>query len=585
MTNLEILKRLYKNYTRKFLGKIFLSILFSLMVALSTSAIAYLLDPAIEKIFIEKNKQLMLLIPIAIIIAFAVKGTSLYLAKVTLIKVGGELLKILQMQVMQSILSSNVETIDKKHSGKILSHLQYDTGLIQKLVTDSILLFTKDTLTLFGLLCVMFYQNWKLALFAIIMIPLASVAAKSLGKRIGKVTTESQVVSGELTSIFLEIIKNHKIIKIFLREDYENKRSGEYINKFKEKAVKIQTVMNRATPIMETLTGLMIGGLIYYAGSLILQNELEINNFFSFLAAMMLAYQPVRTLATLNMGIFQGISAAKRILPLIDSNKIDPHSNKKLKVNNGNIEFKKVSFRYETSLNNILDEINLNIKSGEMTALVGHSGAGKSTIMNLIPRFYKPLNGDILIDEQSIYNYSIISLRENISLVSQDTTLFDDTVKNNIKYSNLNASEEEIIEAAKLSHCDEFIKKMPNGYDTIIGENGVRLSGGEKQRLSIARAMLKKSKIILLDEATSSLDAETEEKIQKAINHLTKGRTTLVIAHRLSTVINSNKIYVVEKGKIVAEGTHSQLLDSSDIYKSFYQKQLAKNNEINLSNN
>ncbi len=582
MTNLEILKRLYKNYTRKFIGKIFLSILFSILVAISTSAIAYLLDPAIEKIFIEKNKELMLLIPIAIIIAFAVKGTSLYLAKVTLIKVGGEILKILQMQVMQSVLSSSVESIDKKHSGKILSHLQYDTGLIQKLVTDSILLFTKDTLTLFGLLCVMFYQNWKLALFAIIMIPLASVAAKSLGKRIGKVTTESQVVSGELTSFFLEIIKNHKIIKIFLREDYENKRSGHHINKFKEKAVKIQTVMNRATPIMETLTGLMIGGLIYYAGSLIFKNELDINNFFSFLAAMMLAYQPVRTLATLNMGIFQGISAAKRILPLIDENKLDPNINKNLLVNNGTIEFKKISFKYETSLNNILDEINLKIKSGEMTALVGHSGAGKSTIMNLIPRFYNPSNGDILIDEQSVYNFSIASLRENISLVSQDTTLFDDTVKNNIKYSNLNASEAEIAEAAKLSHCDEFIKKMPNGYDTIIGENGVRLSGGEKQRLSIARAMLKKSKIILLDEATSSLDSETEEKIQNAINHLTKGRTTLVIAHRLSTVINSNKIYVIEKGGIAAEGTHNELLNSSDIYKSFYQKQLTKNNEINL---
>ena len=576
MTNIEILIKLYKDYTSKFIGKVFISIIFSVLVAGSTAAIAYLLDPAIEKIFIEKNRQLMILIPIAIVAAFAIKGTSLYMAKVTLIKVGGEIQKILQTQVMESILSSNVETIDKKHSGKFLSHLNYDTGMIQKLVTDTILLFTKDTLTLAGLLGVMFYQNWKLALFAIIMIPLASIAAKSLGKRIGKVTTESQEASGILNTFFLEIIKNHKIIKIFLKEDFESERSKKYINVFKEKVVKIQTVMMRATPIMETLTGLMIGGLIYYSGSLILNDELDINNFFSFLAAMMLAYQPVRTLATLNMGIHQGISAARRILPIIESKKNDKNANSELKFNKGNIEFKQISFKYESSSNNILDKIDLKINSNEMTALVGHSGAGKSTIMNLIPRFYEPLSGSIFIDNQLIYNHSIKSLRENISLVSQDTTLFDDTIKNNIKYSKINATDNEINEVAKLSHCDDFIGKMHNGYDTLIGENGIRLSGGEKQRLSIARAMLKKSKIILLDEATSSLDADTEEKIQKAINHLIKGRTTLVIAHRLSTIVNSNKIYVIEKGKVVAEGNHQQLLNNSDIYKNFYQKQLSK---------
>ena len=576
MTNIEIVIKLYKDYTSKFIGKIFISVFFSVLVAGSTSSIAYLLDPAIEKIFIEQNKQLMVLIPIAIVAAFAIKGLSLYMAKVILIKVGGEIQRMLQTQIMQSILSSSVENIDKKHSGKFLSHLTYDAGMIQKLVTDTILLFTKDTLTLIGLIGVMFYQNWKLALFAIIMIPLASIAAKSLGKRIGKVATESQVVSGELTTFFLEIIKNHKIIKIFLKENYENERSGKFINNFKDKVIKIQTVMMRATPIMETLTGLMIGGLIYYSGTLILKSELDINNFFSFLAAMMLAYQPVRTLATLNMGIHQGISAARRILPIIDSKIIDKNANKDLKLIGGNIEFKEVNFKYEGSTNNILDKISLKIRSGEMTALVGHSGAGKSTIMNLIPRFYQPLNGNILIDNQLINDFSIKSLRGNISLVSQDTTLFDDTVKNNIKYSKLDASKEEVIEAAKLSHCDEFIEKMPNGYDTIIGENGIRLSGGEKQRLSIARAMLKKSKIILLDEATSSLDAETEEKIQNAINHLTKDRTTLVIAHRLSTVINSNKIYVIEKGKVAAEGTNKELLNSSEIYKNFYHKQLSK---------
>ena len=574
MTNLELLLSLYKKYTSKYLGKIFLSIFFSALVAGSTALIAYLLDPAIEKIFIEKNERLMILIPIAILFAFTIKGTSLYLAKYLLIQVGGEVQKVLQLQIMQSILRSNIEKVNKKHSGKFLSHISYDAGLVKKLVTDTILLFSKDTLTLFALVGVMFYQNWKLALFAIVMIPLASIAAKSLGKRVGKVTTQSQEVSGFLNSFFIEIIKNHKIIKIFQNENYENSRLSKIINSFKEKVVKIEIVMTRATPIMETLTGLMIGGLIYYSGNLIIKGELELNNFFSFLAAMMLAYQPVRTLATLNMGIHQGLSAAKRIIPIIEDENEDKNSDKDLEITKGNIDFENVSFKYSESLQNILQKINLNIKSGEMTALVGHSGAGKSTILNLIPRFYEPISGKILIDNQSINEYSLRSLRNNISLVSQDVSLFDDTIKNNIRYSKLTASDEEITEAAKLSNCEEFIKKLPDGYDTVIGENGIRLSGGEKQRLSVARAILKKSKIILLDEATSSLDAETEDKIQKAINYLTKNKTTIVIAHRLSTILNSNMIYVIDSGNVVAKGNHKELINTSLIYQNFYEKQI-----------
>tara|TARA_B100001939_G_scaffold347317_1_gene368551 strand:+ start:162 stop:1892 length:1731 start_codon:yes stop_codon:yes gene_type:complete len=574
MTNLELLLSLYKKYTSKYLGKIFLSIFFSALVAGSTALIAYLLDPAIEKIFIEKNERLMILIPIAILFAFTIKGTSLYLAKYLLIQVGGEVQKVLQLQIMQSILRSNIEKVNKKHSGKFLSHISYDAGLVKKLVTDTILLFSKDTLTLFALVGVMFYQNWKLALFAIVMIPLASIAAKSLGKRVGKVTTQSQEVSGFLNSFFIEIIKNHKIIKIFQNENYENSRLSKIINSFKEKVVKIEIVMTRATPIMETLTGLMIGGLIYYSGSLIIKGELELNNFFSFLAAMMLAYQPVRTLATLNMGIHQGLSAAKRIIPIIEDENEDKNSDKDLEITKGNIDFENVSFKYSESLQNILQKINLNIKSGEMTALVGHSGAGKSTILNLIPRFYEPISGKILIDNQSINEYSLRSLRNNISLVSQDVSLFDDTIKNNIRYSKLTASDEEITEAAKLSNCEEFIKKLPDGYDTVIGENGIRLSGGEKQRLSVARAILKKSKIILLDEATSSLDADTEDKIQKAINYLTKNKTTIVIAHRLSTILNSNMIYVIDSGNVVAKGNHKELMNTSLIYQNFYEKQI-----------
>jgi len=578
MNNIEILKKLYNLYTKQFLPKIIFSIFFSLLVAGSTSAIAWLLDPAIKKIFIEKDQTLILLIPAAIIIAFTTKGLSLYIAKTTLIKVGQEVTKILQLQLMKSIIKADAEIVDKKHSGKFISHLTFDISMMTNLISVVILNIAKDSLTLIGLIGVMFYQNWRLAIFALIMIPLASFAAKSLGKRIGKVTTQAQEKSGILTTYMLEVFKNHKIIKIFQKENYEFSRAEKFINNLKDRLVKTSMVIVRASPIMETLTGFMIAGLIYYSGNLMMKQELDINNFFSFLAAMMLAYQPVRSLATINMSINQGLSAAKRIIPLIEQeNNIKEKPNAlSLEATKGEINFKNISFKYKTEERKVLNSINLNIIGGEMTSLVGHSGAGKTTILNLIPRFYDKVSGDILIDGQSIYDVSLNSLRNNISLVNQDTTLFDDTIKNNIAYANLDATDDEIIEAAKLSHCNEFIDKLPNKFDTLIGENGTRLSGGEKQRLSIARAMLKKSKIILLDEATSSLDAETESKIQEAIKLLTKDRTTLVIAHRLSTVMSSKTICVVDNGEIVAEGNHQELLQKSEIYKNFYEKQLRK---------
>jgi len=579
MKNGEILKRLYNDYTKRFINKILVSVFFSMLVAVSTSAVAYLLDPAIKKIFLEKDQTLILLIPIFIIVAFATKGSSLYIAKVIMIGVAEEVKKAVQSDMVRSLINTDSQTIDSKHTGKFISNLTYDVGLITNLVSTAILNICKDSLTLIGLLSVMFFQNWKLSIIALIMIPLATLAARSLGKRIGKVVTEAQEKAGFLTTYLMEIFKNHKLIKIFQKENYEDTRAEKYIDELKEKDKKIAIVLVRASPIMETLTGIMIALLIYYSGKLIINNELDINNFFSFLAAMMLAYQPVRSLATLNMTINTGLSAAKRILPIID-HKSAIKENKDdltLKVSKGNIVFKNINFQYKIKENEVLKSINLNIIGGKMTSLVGHSGAGKTTILNLIPRFYDCTSGDILIDNQSIYKSKLSSLRENISLVSQDTTLFDDTVKNNIAYANLHATDDEIKNVAKLSFSEEFINNLPDKYDTTIGENGVRLSGGEKQRLSIARAMLKKSPIILLDEATSSLDADTESKIQQAIKFLTKNRTTIVIAHRLSTILNSDTIYVIDNGKVAAEGNHNELLNNSAIYKNFYEKQIRKN--------
>ncbi len=578
MVKKNILVRLYKDYSKNYLDKIFLAAFFSILVAGSTSLIAWLLDPAIKKLFIEKDQSLIIIIPLMIIFAFTTKGLSLYFAKAIMIGVGEGVKKKLQQDMVNTLIGNDTQIIDKKHSGKFISNLTYDVLHITNLLSTAILSLFKDSLTLIGLLTVMFVQNWKLALVSIIMIPLAGFFAKTLGKRVNKVTTEAQEKSGFLTTYLVELFKNHKIIKIFQREKYEKDRADKYLTQLKEKSQKVQTVFVRMSPIMETLTGIMIAILIFYSGKLILKGEIDINNFFSFLAAMILAYQPIRALSNLNMVLNQGLSSASRILPIIDQkNKINEvQSAETLKIIKADIKFKDLCFAYEKDENITLKSINMEFEGGKMTSLVGHSGSGKSTILNLIPRIYDAHSGEITIDDQSIYKSSIKSLRKEVSMVSQETTLFDDTIKNNIKYANENATDEEVYEVAKLSNCDEFIKNLPNKFETLIGEDGFRLSGGEKQRLSIARAMMKKSSIILLDEATSSLDSETESKIQEALKILTKNKTTIVIAHRLSTILNSNNIYLVDSGKIVDSGKHDTLMLKSKLYKNFYEKQIQK---------
>ncbi len=573
---IAILKRLYKEYVRKHLNKILLALVLSLVVAGSTAGIAWLLDPAVKKIFIEQNRIFAWSIPVLIVVAFSSKGLSLYFARINIIRVGEEVAGALQKKVANNILTSDIQTLDNRHSGKYISNVMYDTHHIQNLVSTGVLNLMKDSFSVIALVSLMFYQNWKLTLFAILMMPLAGGLAKSLGKRIGKATSKAGVSSGNLASFLTEIFKGSKMIRIYQKESEENRKASEVIDDLVEKNIKIGSVMIRATPLMEALTGFMIAGFIIFSGKLIASGELGVNNFFSFLAAMMLAYQPIRSLATINMAAYQGAAAFKRVSTIVDKEiKIKELDNApRLILKSSDIKFNKVSFKYDSGNEKAIKSISLNITGNTIAAFVGHSGAGKSTIINLLPRFYDPQEGSIEIDNQNIKNISLSSLRSKLSLVSQDVILFDDTIKNNIAYANSDASEEDIVKACKFAASDEFIKKLPDGYDTMIGENGVRLSGGQKQRISIARAILKESPIILLDEATSSLDTESEEIVQNAINNLIKNKTTLVIAHRLSTIHNADKIFVMKNGEIVESGNHDFLINDCEEYKLLYKKQL-----------
>ena len=573
---ITILKRLYREHVKRHFKRLLLALLLSVVVAGSTSGIAWLLDPAVKKIFIDQNQTLAWVIPICIIIVFSSKGISLYVARLNVIKVGNRISGELQKKITNNILTSDIQTLDGRHSGKYIANIVYDCQMIQTLVSTGILNLMKDSFTLITLVFLMFYQNWKLASFAIIMMPLAVIFAKSLGKRIGKIQGEAGEIYGNFTTFISEIFKASRMIRIYQKEDVENKNASNEIDKLVKKNIKSASVMIRATPIMETLTGFMIAGFIFYSGKLISAGELQVNNFFSFLAAMMLAYQPIRSLATINMVVYQGAAAAKRIFAVIDK----PIQTKNdatlpnIEIKKCNIRFHNISFNYLNTNEKAVKNINLEIEGGTIAAFVGHSGAGKSTIINLLPRFYEPQEGKIFIDNQDIHKSSLFSLRKNISLVSQDVILFDSTVKTNIAYADANATQAEIIRACQFAAADEFITKLPNGYETLIGENGVRLSGGQKQRISIARAVLKKSPIILLDEATSSLDSDSEQIVQNAIRNLTKNKTTLVIAHRLSTIHDADKIFVLKNGLILDSGKHESLINNCDEYKSLYEKQL-----------
>lgn len=575
MNSYALVKRIFKTQVFRYLSQFLVIFAFIIISALSTAGVAWLLDPAIKKIFIEKNKVLLFIIPAAIIFAFMLKSLSTYIIRIKTIKISFNIIKNIQILMAEKILKSDTSYIISKHSGKFISNFTSDTGTLLGVINGIAISAIKEFITLIALMSLMFYQNWKLSLLAIIMIPIAAFFTKKLGKKMGKFVNKSLEASEIFTKSLSEILKATSIIKIFQKEDQELKNFKNVIENRIDIMSRVEKTRLGAGPVMETITGIAIAIVVFAGGYLSIQNKIEVGSFFSFLTALMLAYQPVRALAGVNIGINEGIAAAKRIYTLLDNvNEISDHNkSENLIIKNKDIVFENVTFSYPDGTI-ALKNISTKIKGGSTVALVGKSGSGKSSFVNLIPRFYNITSGDIKIDGQSIKNLNIVSLRKEIALVSQEIILFDDTIKSNIAYGKINASDEEIITASNNAVADEFIKKLPNGYDSIIGENGVMLSGGQKQRLSIARAMLKNSSIILLDEATSALDTESETKVKYAIDNLIKNRTTIVIAHRLSTIKNANKIIVLNEGQLVAEGTHDELIQNSKDYQKLYNQEI-----------
>ena len=575
MNKLDLVKRIFRTQIKRYIPELSLTFLFIILTSLTTAATAWLLDPAIKEIFENKNMKMLYIIPIAIIITFIIKAFAIYGTRIVTIKVGIKIIKNLQTLMAKKFLLSDISHITKKHSGRYLSNFTNDTGVLFGVLTGAVVTLFKESFTLIALLGLMFYHDWQLSLLAITMIPIAAISSKNLGKKMGKKVNISLEASDKFMKFLSEIIKGSWLIKIYQKEEEELKRISMIIDERFKAIRKVEQTRLGAGPIMEVISAIAIAVVVFFAGYRSMQGAITLGEFVSFLAALMLAYQPVRALAGINIGIQEGISAAKRIYELIDEkNEIYHDENApSLKLNNASIEFKNISFTYPDGTQ-ALKNLSAKIEGGTKVGLVGVSGSGKTTFLNLIPRFFHLKNGSILIDNQNINDINLNSLRKEISLVSQDVILFDDTIKANILYGNALASNEEIIKACKFAAAQDFVEKLPNKYETIIGENGIKLSGGQKQRLSIARAILKNSSIILLDEATSSLDSESEAVIQKAIENLTKNKTTIIIAHRLSTVMNCDKILVFENGKIIEEGKHEFLVNNSLTYKKLYEKQI-----------
>ena len=569
---MDIFKRLL-HLARPHVPKFILAMLCMLVVGVTTSALAFLVKPALDDIFLNKNTDTLIWIPIAVVVIYLLKGVCSYSQTILMSFIGQRIVADLRNNLYKQIQMQSLSFFTKNPTGILMSRITNDVGYVQGAVSEAVTSLLKDSFTLIGLVFVIFYRDWQLAIIAMFVFPLTIYPISKFGKKMRSIATRTQVTMGSLTTLLQETIAGTRIVKAFSMEDYENQRFGRENEHLFTLALKSVSVTAISSPFMEFLGGIGIAMIIFYGGYQVIKDVSTPGTFFSFLTALIMLYEPVKRLTNVNNTIQQGIAGAKRVFSIIDIAP-DIRNNANAvplpKISQG-IDIQNVTFRYEETP--VLKNINLSIKSGEVVAFVGMSGGGKTTLVNLILRFYDVTEGRILIDGYDIRDVTIESLRGQIGIVTQQTILFNDTVRNNIAYGDIEKTDEDIIRAAKAANAHDFITNLTNGYDTIIGEQGTKLSGGERQRISIARALLKDAPILILDEATSSLDTEAEIEVQDALEALMKGRTTLIIAHRLSTIRNADRIIVLAKGKIVEEGTHESLLNKRGEYYKFYNMQ------------